>query len=162
MELWVKFADVSPECDVFLKLGLLRAKIWLWKQGALAATISLPCFTFKPCTLRIQTSNRWPETTFTNDWLHALEPTWHCWMVIKKVKVLHLFIVTCSKCPRMHSWPILCQCPCFAWILGHLSSREGICSSFLMTRSIIKCKEASSKTICLYLEDVNCILDLLH
>jgi len=46
-----------------------------------AATISLPRFTFEPLTLGVKTFSR-PETTFFNDYVHTLEPSQHCWVII--------------------------------------------------------------------------------
>jgi len=116
---------------------MLQTEIALHKKKLLATTVQAPGLTLEAMTLQRE-STIWPEPMLLEDPLHAFEPTRHCGVILRIVKLMG---GTICKTAGMHFGAILVMCPGGAWQLYHLLCREGIRGTSLVTRCIVKHKQ---------------------
>ena len=100
----------NHKCDHARWLVLCN-KIRLHEKEAAATAIGIPGNTFQSLTLNIEPLF-WPQSLLSDDDFHALEPSWHCWVVIWEIQLLSDSLISMFKCCVLHSWTTFVLAPC--------------------------------------------------
>ena len=95
---------------------------------------------------------------FMDNWFHSFEPTWHCWMVLRKIEFLRC--VLGPEIPVLHSWFILLVHPILVWNFHHFPGRQRIWSSFLIPGCIVKHKKTGCHPFHLAFKNIYCEVNL--